>query len=160
MKSSISGSRGPAGHFPESGLSQPMPRYSLQASIWASRLESEPAGFNRSHQASIWASRPESEAPGFNLSLEASISAPGFNLSLDASISAHSSQSEHFPHVGPLPVLTEIWHILFMTFAYIGPRPPGPFFPIWVPSKFVLKYSLTDLDFWFNWFKNRFAVLF
>jgi hypothetical protein len=103
MKSSISGSRGPAGHFPESGLSQPMPRYSLQASIWASRLESEPAGFNRSHQASIWASRPESEAPGFNLSLEASISAPGFNLSLDASISAHSSQSEHFPPCGPPP---------------------------------------------------------
>jgi hypothetical protein len=66
---------------------------SLQASISASSLQSEPPGFNLSFQASIWAWRLQSEPPGFNLSLEASIWAsrlqsepPGFNLSFQASI--------------------------------------------------------------------------
>ena len=152
MKSSISVSRGPAGHFPESGLSRPMPRHSP-------RLPSEPPGLNLSLQASIAATRPQSEPPGLNLRLQASIWAWRLQSQLQASIWAWMLQSQPtalnlsiFPHVGPLPILIEIWHILFMTFAYIGPRPPGPFFPIWVPSKFVLKYSPTDLDCWLNWF--------
>ena len=144
MKSSISVSRGPAGHFFESGLSRPMPRHSP-------RLPSEPPGLNPSLQASIAATEPHSEPPGMNLRLQASIWAwrlqSGFNLSLDASISVHSSQSQHFPACGPPPnPYWNVTHSLYDICLY-WTKASGPFFPIWDSSKVVLKYSPTDLDF-------------
>lgn len=70
---------------------------SLQASVWAHRLQSEPPCW-------IWASTLQTEPPGYNLSFQAAISASrrqsepsGCNLNLQGAIAASTVPSEP-PH--------------------------------------------------------------
>ena len=86
---------------------------SLQAWIWACRLQSQPPGLNLSLQAWIWGSRLQSEPGGFNLSSRLQ-SEPGcFNLSPQLSIWAFS------PMWAPSQSLLKydtfsLWHLLIL----------------------------------------------